>query len=258
MRGKWQAIIGHSGKTHHIGYFTNQEEAARVYGSAARMMHHGKSAKLNFPGAEEQQGAANEKASKQSKHRGVRWDKDGSKWRASIGHSGKEGPLPWVLYQDEAARAYGSAARVHHGKSAKLNFPGTDEQQGAAKDEEPSKQSKHRGTTCDKKHSKWRAEIHHSGKNHHLGYFTNQDEVAREDDSAARVHGAPRQEREAQHSCCRSRCQYSSRSRIRSNTRSATRIASTSTSVGVASMKVLLALPRGHCTKVQRVENCHL
>jgi hypothetical protein len=47
-RGKWQAQIRKDGKRHHLGYFTNAEDAAKVYDKAATAMF-GEFAKLNFP-----------------------------------------------------------------------------------------------------------------------------------------------------------------------------------------------------------------
>ncbi len=47
-RGKWQAQIGHNGKKIFIGYFDDEETAARAYDAKAKELY-GKYAALNFP-----------------------------------------------------------------------------------------------------------------------------------------------------------------------------------------------------------------
>jgi hypothetical protein len=117
----------------------------------------------------EEQGAASEKIT--SQYRGITWLKSNSKWRAVIGHCGKQQHLGYFTNQIEAAKAYDSAARTHHGKSAKLNFPGADEQQGAAK-EKALPYNKYQGVHSDKGSSKVKAEMGHGGKNNYVGLLT--------------------------------------------------------------------------------------
>ena len=47
-RGRWKAQIGYEGKTHHIGTFDTDEEAARAYDREAIRVH-GAKAQCNFP-----------------------------------------------------------------------------------------------------------------------------------------------------------------------------------------------------------------
>ena len=47
-RGRWKAQIGFNGKTHHIGTFDSDVEAARAYDERALKVH-GSRALLNFP-----------------------------------------------------------------------------------------------------------------------------------------------------------------------------------------------------------------
>jgi hypothetical protein len=47
---KWKACITANHVQHHLGYFCDEEEAARAYDKAARSLH-GEFARLNFPEA---------------------------------------------------------------------------------------------------------------------------------------------------------------------------------------------------------------
>jgi hypothetical protein len=112
---KWKAQIAYDGKQHSLGYFEDEEEAARAYDRAARA-HRGEKALLNFP-AEGESGCT-----KSSKYRGVSWFKSENKWEAKIGYDGKSHNLGSFEDEEEAARAYDRAARTHHGNAAKSNF----------------------------------------------------------------------------------------------------------------------------------------
>jgi hypothetical protein len=112
---KWLALIRDDGKRHYIGCFEDEEDAAKAYDRAARAKH-GKKAQLNFP-------AEGESGSRQSsKYRGVCWKKGDKKWLAQIRYDGKQHRLGTFEDEEEAARAYESAARAHKGKKAQLNF----------------------------------------------------------------------------------------------------------------------------------------
>jgi hypothetical protein len=54
---------------------------------------------------------------------GVSWCKSINKWKAEIRCDGKLHYLGCFGDEEEAARAYDSAARVHKGGRAQLNFP---------------------------------------------------------------------------------------------------------------------------------------
>jgi hypothetical protein len=115
---KWKAQIIYDGKIHYLGGFEDEdeEEAARAYDRAARA-HHGEKAQLNFP-AEGESGST-----KSSKYRGVCWYKNRNKWKAEIYYDGKRHRLGSFEDEEEAAKAYDKAARLHKGGNAQPNFP---------------------------------------------------------------------------------------------------------------------------------------
>ena len=47
--GKWKSTIHAKGKAHHLGFFSDETDAAKAYDDAARE-HFGEHAWLNFPG----------------------------------------------------------------------------------------------------------------------------------------------------------------------------------------------------------------
>jgi hypothetical protein len=71
---------------------------------------------LNFP-AEGESGPR-----QSSKYRGVSWFKRDHKWQAAITYDGKQHRLGSFEDEEEAARAYDRAAKVHKGGRAQLNF----------------------------------------------------------------------------------------------------------------------------------------
>ena len=58
-----------------------------------------------------------------SKYKGVSWDKNKHKWRASIGIDRKTKHLGYFEDEKMAAKAYDKAAKEHRGEFAVLNFP---------------------------------------------------------------------------------------------------------------------------------------
>jgi hypothetical protein len=183
---KWQAEIRYDGKKHYLGSFEGEEGAAMAYDQAARA-HKGENAQLNFPTKKEQ---AAEEAKQQrwikcgeagSKYRGVNWHTSANKWKAAIGYDGKKHYLGSFKDEEEAARAYDGAARAHHGEKSQLNFP-------AEGGSGSRKSSQYRGVFWAKGRSKWQAQIKYDGKRHHLGSFEDEEEAARVFDKAAKVH----------------------------------------------------------------------
>jgi hypothetical protein len=190
---KWQARITYDGKRHSLGYFEDEQEAARAYDRAARAQHRD-NALLNFP-AEGKSGSR-----KSSKYRGICWDKSCNNWKAYIRYDGKihslgrfEDEVAAAKAYDRAARAHDKVARAQHGEKAQLNFPTKKEQ---AVEEAKQQQwikygetgSKYRGVYWQKRDNKLEARIKYDGKNHHLGRFEDEEEAARAYDKAARAH----------------------------------------------------------------------
>jgi hypothetical protein len=188
---KWAAQITYDGKQRSLGYFADEEEAAKAYDRAARAQHGEKARRcrmqLNFNTKKEQ---AAEEAKQQrwikcgeagSKYRGVSWNKRANKWKAQINYDSKKRGLGYFKDEEEAARAYDKAARTQHGEKAQLNFP-TGGESGTRQS------SKYRGVIWHKSRNKWEAKIMYDGKQHHLGSFEDEEEAAKAYDRAARAH----------------------------------------------------------------------
>jgi hypothetical protein len=58
-----------------------------------------------------------------SQYKGVRWDAQRRGWRPTLVVNGKRLRFGRYKTEEEAARAYDEAARLHYGELAVLNFP---------------------------------------------------------------------------------------------------------------------------------------
>jgi len=96
--GKWISRIQVDGRRIYLGTFDSEQEAALAFEGALEKVERG----------EEVESGARKPS---SAYRGVHWDKERSKWAASISVKGKTRQLGRYDTEEEAARAYQDAHR---------------------------------------------------------------------------------------------------------------------------------------------------
>jgi hypothetical protein len=152
--GRWGACIRRNGKNQNLGYFADEEEAAAAYQAAAATIARGEPLPAR-PARETS-----------SKHKGVYWHKASAKWVAQITHDGKNQSLGYFADEEEAAAVYQAAqATIARGETLPAR---------AARETS----SKHKGVSWCKASAKWVAQFRHDGKEHHLGYFADEEQAA--------------------------------------------------------------------------------
>jgi hypothetical protein len=112
----WQVGIQANKKKRHLGYFKEEEAAARKYDEAALELGR----QVNFPTEAGVQALKGGRGGS-SRFIGVSWHKSTRKWEAGIKIAGKKTGLGHFADELEAARKYDEAA-IKIGRS--LNFPG--------------------------------------------------------------------------------------------------------------------------------------
>lgn len=124
--GKWHARIGFRGESIHIGFYSDEDEAAEMYNKAA-MKYFGENCYLNKIGQDNSTDTFEVEKNFQGRshlpngYRGIQ--KEGKKWSARIYHRKKVIYLGMHSSMTDAAKAYDKKAFDLFGENAILNFP---------------------------------------------------------------------------------------------------------------------------------------
>ena len=198
MKRKWEVRITFNGKRHHLGYYLDENEAARMYDKQAALLNR----PVNFPEHEGQEQvtkyAARRDLSKvpnvtnvnrPSKYVGVIWNKQMRRWQARIRIDGKLNYLSFHHDEKEAACIYDEKAVL---LNRPVNFPQHEGQKQAVKSQiGVMRGSKFVGVSYHKQRKKWKSYITLNGKFKHLGLFDDEKKAAYQYDDQAKLIDRP-------------------------------------------------------------------
>lgn len=190
--GTWNARITVSKKTHSLGGYRTEKDAARAYDVAARY-YFGDYGQLNFDELGESLSAVEIRRQNEteqnftSNYRGVYWNQKAGKWYARAYVTKDEGCyLGLFANERDAAKAVDDVLAV--AGLARRNFP---DDLTFQKELSPrlKKASKYRGVTLHKKSQKWYATVVIDGKTKHVGVAKSETEAALMADAARVANG---------------------------------------------------------------------
>lgn len=123
-----------------------------------------------------------------SRFKGVYWSKKRAQWYASIRTNGRAHHLGSFENEEDAARQYNQASRIHYAEFSRYNdvTPMFPEKQWAPVIIVSSNTSGFRGVYFEKTKKMWRAQIVSKGNRKHIGYFVDAIDAALAYDMAAR------------------------------------------------------------------------
>ncbi|KAG1656379.1 hypothetical protein FOA52_011004 [Chlamydomonas sp. UWO 241] len=187
-------------RNRHIGYFASERDAARAYDCAA-VQAYGPAVKRNFPGE-----AISEMPLTVGEHKrqrissrfiGVTWDGSKSAWRTYLTdpRTKRQRHIGSYDSEEEAARAYDSAAVQVHGPAVKRNFPGVATSElpvVVVKKRKQRNSSRFMGVSWHKAKSSWAVQLTdpQTKRSRHIGYVVSEEDAARAYDRAAvEAHG---------------------------------------------------------------------
>jgi len=182
---KWRARISVDGKTHDIGRYDNEEEAAIDYARAAYKYKagiaggEGKQKFIDLTDVPPQSLIKSKRSGSSSKYEGVTFNKATNKWRAQIMIDGKSHSIGYYDNEEEAAIDYARAVFKYKtgivGGERKQKFKGLADvpPQSPIMSNGSDSSSKHQGTAFDEARVISGGRI--DGKQHLIGYYDYDD-----------------------------------------------------------------------------------
>jgi len=164
----WQAQIGIEGKRTHLGYFLEEDDAARAFDDRAAPLGR----PVNFPAPGQALAIKRGAHGIVSRYTGVCWNAWHSKWRADIKINDKLVNLGNFADEETAARTYDQQAGP---LGRPVNFPTCDDHKQARK----GGASKYEGVRWNYSENVWEAFGVKHGESLSLGCFQSEEDAAR-------------------------------------------------------------------------------